>query len=657
MGIVPTPSVTTRYSGSQTITTSSFSSGGSTQYRLRETRGSNSVEINTFNSGNVNSVAQTDFVNAADTWTSLGSDISALDAHWAAEMVFDYWNTVRGVSGIDGSNKGLTSYVHYNYPYSSTPTLAYHSGYDRSIWDFNNEAVLLGDGYYFFNPLVSLDICAHEFAHGYTNYARSSPILVNSTSELETWALNEGISDIWGAVVENYAAPSKDMWKIGEEVTKDGYPSIRSLANPKTDGDQSIGVTGNSSVGGSPDTYNGTYWEPSYYVAESFTLSQYGQTNGTVIGHWFYLLSVGGSGTNDNSDSYNVKGIGVSNAASIVWRAETNYFGATSDFSDAASYFISAATDLFGTCSNEVIQVMNALHAVGMGSAATNGSYTVSGTNPICSSASYSIASLPSGSTGIHWYANPSGLVSFSSATANPTTVSKVSDGVVAMYAIFNNSGTCVSTPDASIQSGSGNPPTGTLTYDASCGTYLQGVGTNYPLSTTGFTWTMDYSTTTNTSLSVSSGNLLITPFISSPSNGSTYTHYFQIQAITSCGTTATNAEIYVATIGPIDLDNCNGNIQKIINKQISAIPTGEINQIAVYPNPVHNSFTITVPPDSINIAHAVIKVLGLDGRLFKLISSVSQSNIVDISNLANGAYIIEITDSKKRIIKKIVKN
>jgi hypothetical protein len=88
---------------------------------------------------------------------------------------------------------------------------------------------------------------------------------------------------------------------------------------------------------------------------------------GSVQDYWYYLLSEGGPGVNDNGDSYNVEGIGMEKATDIVYRNLTLYLIPSTTFADARQGSIQAALDLYGACSNEVLQVINAWHAVGLG--------------------------------------------------------------------------------------------------------------------------------------------------------------------------------------------------------------------------------------------------------------------------------------------------
>jgi len=73
---------------------------------------------------------------------------------------------------------------------------------------------------------------------------------------------------------------------------------------------------------GDPDTYLGNNWE--------FTAIDNGgvHTNSGVQNYWYYLLSVGGTGINDNGYSYNVTGLGIDTAAAIAYRKFIGLFNA-----------------------------------------------------------------------------------------------------------------------------------------------------------------------------------------------------------------------------------------------------------------------------------------------------------------------------------------
>ncbi len=306
----------TKYSGNQPITTDSLST---TSYRLRETgRG---LGIQTYNCQATTNYTNTDFTDADNYWNNNNTamDNAAGDAHWGAEMTYDYYWIKHARNGIDGSGFALLSYVHYDV------------AYDNAFWD--GTRMTYGDGSNS-DPFTALDICGHEITHGLDSYT------ANLDYAAEPGALNEGFSDIFGTAIEFYAKPSQANWTCGENI---GFV-IRDLANPN--------ATQN------PDTYLGTNWD----------LAQEVHQNSTVISHWFYLVSQGGSGTNDIGNAYNVTGIGITKASDVAFRMLTVYLTSTSDYNDTRFYSIVAATDLYGGCTPEVQCVTNAMYAVGLGS-------------------------------------------------------------------------------------------------------------------------------------------------------------------------------------------------------------------------------------------------------------------------------------------------
>jgi hypothetical protein len=89
-------------------------------------------------------------------------------------------------------------------------------------------------------------------------------------------------------------------------------------------------------------------------------------TNSTVQNYWFYLLSNGGNGTNDNGLNYNIQGIGRDKAAKIAYRNLTVYLTSSSNYTSAKIGSIKSAIDLYGDCSFEVLQTIKAWEAVGV---------------------------------------------------------------------------------------------------------------------------------------------------------------------------------------------------------------------------------------------------------------------------------------------------
>jgi bacillolysin len=219
-----------------------------------------------------------------------------------------------------------------------------------------------------------LDCVAHEYGHGIEHL---NPGLGYTTIER---ALKEGLSDIWGAVLEYNIASEKVHWKIGEEIMDNGKDCLRNIAYPKAS-------TAHTKMA---DTYNGQYYDGTYY-----------QKSG-VFSHWFYLLSDGGSGTNDLSNDYTVYGIGIDCATEIIFEAEIDHFDGVDSYPEARTATIDAAEELYGTNSIEVMQVKNAWYAVGVGTEPDQ--ISISGESIVCSSPNetFILHDRPSGTT-VNW--------------------------------------------------------------------------------------------------------------------------------------------------------------------------------------------------------------------------------------------------------------
>ena len=147
-------------------------------------------------------------------------------------------------------------------------------------------------------------------------------------------------------MVESYSEGNCDYLVGGDR------GAIRSFINPKSYND--------------PDTYLGLKWV-STTCSPAKTNDYCGvHTNSGVQNRWFYLLSEGGSGTNDKGFAYNVTAITRFKARQIAYRALTEYLTSSSKYIDARAASLRAAWDLYGQCSQEIISVGDAWHAVGV---------------------------------------------------------------------------------------------------------------------------------------------------------------------------------------------------------------------------------------------------------------------------------------------------
>lgn len=328
----------TMYSGTQSFTCDQVNANS---YRLREAaRGQG---IRTFNLQNSQTYSMTDFTNTTTTWTSTANDDHcALDAHWGAEGTYDFYMLEMNRNGLDGNGMQMDSYVHYG------------NNYNNAFW--NGSEMTYGDGSGAaggFNPLTAIDVCGHEFTHGVTEFSS------NLDYQDESGALNESFSDIFGTAIEHYKKPSTANFLIGEEIVVTVGTALRSMSNPNQYGD--------------PDCYTGTNW----YTGTADNGGVH--TNSGVQNFWYYLCSVGGSGTNDLGDSYSITGFGWYDAARVAFRNNTFYLVNTSEYLDSRQGAIQSAQDLFGACTPEVIAVTNAWYACGVGpiySAAVTAAFT-----------------------------------------------------------------------------------------------------------------------------------------------------------------------------------------------------------------------------------------------------------------------------------------
>ncbi len=314
----------TKFSGTQPITTDLYNGS----FRLRESGRGNGVETFDMNNGTSYGSA-VDFIDADNSWNNVNAskDEVATDAHWGMEMTYDYYWNRYNRNSIDGNGFKLKGYIHYS------------TNYVNAYW--NGQVMTFGDGNSSIHPLVSLDIVGHEITHG----------LTSNTADLdyqdESGAINEGYSDVFGTAIEHYGKTGN--WTLGEDINY----IMRSMSNPKSKGD--------------PDTYHGI----NYYLGTADNGGVH--TNSGVLNHWFYLASEGGSGVNDNLDTFQVVGVGIDTAAAVAFRTLTVYLTNTSQYADARFYSIKAAVDLYGPCSPTVAAVTDAFYAVGIGGKYVNG--------------------------------------------------------------------------------------------------------------------------------------------------------------------------------------------------------------------------------------------------------------------------------------------
>ncbi|QTX05072.1 M4 family metallopeptidase [Agromyces archimandritae] len=132
-----------------------------------------------------------------------------------------------GRRSIDGAGMPLEATVHYGHEY------------DNAFWDGERMVFGDGDGEVFGRFTASLAVIGHELAHGVT--AHTTPLVY----EGQPGALNEHVSDVVGALVEQHAAghtAQEASWLIGEGLFTAEVEgrALRSMLGPGTAYDDDV---------------------------------------------------------------------------------------------------------------------------------------------------------------------------------------------------------------------------------------------------------------------------------------------------------------------------------------------------------------------------------------------------------------------------------
>ena len=255
------------------------------------------------------------------------------DAQYGSNETWDYFQAVHGRAGIFGNGQGSYNRVHYG------------QDYVNAFWDGTKMTYGDGDGVNY-GPLVSLDVAGHEMSHGVTENS------AGLTYSGESGGLNEATSDIFGTMVEFYAANANDPadYLIGEEFDLKDHVGFRRMDDPIADGSS-----------------------PSCYSSNTKNLDVHYSSG--VGNHFFYLLAEGSGaktigGVAHNSPTCNgstVTGIGRDAAGKIWYRALTVYMTSGTTYAGARTATLNAAKDLYGAGSTQYAGVAAAWSAVSVG--------------------------------------------------------------------------------------------------------------------------------------------------------------------------------------------------------------------------------------------------------------------------------------------------
>lgn len=154
-------------------------------------------------------------------------DADTLSAYDCAGTVRSFFHTALGRESIDNRSMDLVLNVHFG------------SQFNNAFWDGDEMTFGDGDGVIFSGFARSLDVVAHELAHGVTQF--TSGLIYQG----ESGALNEHFSDVFGTAITQWSAGEKPHdadWLIGDEIMGPELygEALRSMAHPGTAYDNPI---------------------------------------------------------------------------------------------------------------------------------------------------------------------------------------------------------------------------------------------------------------------------------------------------------------------------------------------------------------------------------------------------------------------------------
>jgi Zn-dependent metalloprotease len=154
-------------------------------------------------------------------------DLAADEAYEGLGDTHRLYADAFGRDSIDGLGLPLDATVHYG------------ERYDNAFWDGRQMVFGDGDGQVFGRFTKSLSVIGHELAHGVTQYS------AGLAYRNQAGALNESISDVFGALVEQYTKQQSAIeasWLIGEGLFTDQVQgtALRSMKAPGTAYDDDV---------------------------------------------------------------------------------------------------------------------------------------------------------------------------------------------------------------------------------------------------------------------------------------------------------------------------------------------------------------------------------------------------------------------------------
>ncbi|MCF8460336.1 MAG: T9SS type A sorting domain-containing protein [Flavobacteriales bacterium] len=151
-----------------------------------------------------------------------------------------------------------------------------------------------------------------------------------------------------------------------------------------------------------------------------------------------------------------------------------------------------------------------------------------------------------------------------------------------------------------------------------------------------------------NNGVEVNSGNLLNDALVVT----STVTDWTSFNVQFDSYTTADSALIWISAFIPSGMDDTpNGNsVLYVDNLSFDGLINSvndfqDASELSLYPNPANQA--ITIATDAMNTKNASVQIYSLTGALVKTVPLMRDNQNVDVSGLANGTYVVTVSDTE----------
>ncbi|MGV2928941.1 M4 family metallopeptidase [Macrococcus capreoli] len=252
-----------------------------------------------------------DLVSDTDKTFNAANQKAAVDAHYYAGRVYNYYKNTFGRESYDNLGSAIPSIVHLNTVKTTNDNL------NNAGWAGDKMIYGDGDGTTFRATSGALDVVAHEITHGVT---ASTAKLVYSG---QSGALDESLSDTFA-----YFNDPAD-WLIGEDIYTPNVAGdgVRDISNPAAKG------------------------MPAHMSQYVNTTADYGGVHTNM-------------GIPNKAAYYTITAVGKDKAEKIYYRALTTYLTSNATFADAKQALTQSAQDLYGA--TVAAQVKDAWNKVGV---------------------------------------------------------------------------------------------------------------------------------------------------------------------------------------------------------------------------------------------------------------------------------------------------